>query len=265
MPRSGHFSANVRPMTRSVTPAKASRIVKKRAKSVDDASPYAKILAFAKNKKGKTVFGCSAGPKTFLVDIDEEGSRSAHGSGATVFEASSFDEAVWAYWYLKEGNHDHKVVTIDNLTTLHKAALRKVMGQAEERDPTREVGTASQREWGRANNLFNSLITDFRNLPMHVIFLAQERVIVDDDEDEPNFHTVDLPGGARGTALGCVGIIGRLYLEEVKKGKWEGRMLVGPHDEYDTGNRVDGLPRIIRNPTVPKLVKAWRANPPKEQ
>jgi hypothetical protein len=31
------------------------------------------------------------------------------------------------------------------------------------------------------------------------------------------------------------------------------------------GNRVDGLPRIIKNPTVPMLVKAWRANPPKEE
>jgi hypothetical protein len=78
---------------------------------------------------------------------------------------------------------------------------------------------------------------DFRNLPMHVVFLAQERIIADEDEDEPNFHTVDLTAGSRGVALGCVGVIGRLYLKE-KKGKstkWETRMLVGPHDEYDTG------------------------------
>lgn len=232
---------------------------------MDEASPFAKILAFARNKKGKTVFGCSGGPKTFLVDIDEEGTRSAHGTGAKVFEAHSFDEAVWAYWYLKAGNHDYRVATLDNLTTLHKAALRKVMKQVENRDPTREHGTATQREWGRANNLFNELVTNYRNLPMHVVFLAQERIITDDDEDEPSFHTVDLPNGARGTALGCVGVIGRLYLVEVKKGRWEARMLVGPHDEYDTGNRVEGLPRIIKNPTVPKLVKAWRANPPSEE
>lgn len=251
-------------MARQLTPAKAAKEVAKRKKSVDDTSPYAKILAYARNKKGKTVFGCSAGKATFLVDIDEEGTRSAKGSGAEVFEANNFDEVVWAYWYLKAGKHKFKVVTVDNLTTLHKAALRKVMGQAEDRDPTREHGTANQREWGRANNLFNELVTNFRNLPMHVVFLAQERVIVDDDEEEPNLHTVDLPAGARGTALGAVGIIGRIYLKEVKKGKWEGRMLVAPHDEYDTGNRVEGLPRIIRNPTVPKLVRAWRANPPKE-
>lgn len=251
-------------MAKKLTPAQAAKRVEKRTKSVDEASPYAKILAFARNKKGKTVFGCSGGPKTFLVDIDEEGTRSAHGTGAKVFEAHSFDEVVWAYWYLKAANHNYRVVTVDNLTTLHKAALRKVMKQAENRDPTRELGTATQREWGRANNLFNELVTNYRNLPMHVVFLAQERALIDDDEDEPNFHTVDLPAGARGTALGCVGIIGRLYLVEAKKGKWEGRMLVGPHEEYDTGNRVDGLPRIIKNPTVPKLVRAWRANPPKE-
>lgn len=251
--------------SRNLTSRQAAKKVAKELKSVDEASPWAKILGFARNKKGKTVFGASGGHHTFILDMDEQGTRSAHGTGAKVFEASSFDEAVWAYWYLKEGNHKFKVVTLDTVTALHKAALRKVMGEAEDRDPTREPGTASQREWGRANNLFNDLIMRYRNLPMHVVFLAQERILRDDDEEEPDFRTVDLPGGARGTVLGCVGIIGYIYLKEMKKGKWESRMLVGPHDEYDTGNRVDGLPRIIKNPTVPKLVKAWRANPPKDE
>ena len=248
---------------RNVTPAKAAKLVAKRTKSVEDSSPYAKIAAYARNKQGKTVFGASGGKSTLIIDIDEEGTRSAHGTQARVFEAVSFDEVVWAYWYLKEGNHKHKIVTIDTTTALHKAALRKVMGEAEDRDPTREPGTASQREWGRANNLFNDLIMRFRNLPMHVVFLAQERVVRDEDEEEPNLHTVDLPSGARGTVLGCVGVVGRIYLKEVKKNKWEARMLAGPHEEYDTGNRIN-LPRVVKNPTVPKLIKAWQANPPKE-
>lgn len=248
---------------RSLTPAKAAKEVARRTKPVEDASPYAKIAAFARNKQGKTVFGASAGPKTFIVDIDEEGTRSVRGTGAHVFETTSFDEAVWAYWYLKAGKHPYKVVAVDTTTALHRAAMRKVMGEAEDRDPTRELGTAAPRDWGRANNLFNDLIMRFRNLPMHVVFLAQERVLKDDDEEEPDFHTIDLPAGARGTVLGCVGVIGRIYLKETKRNKWEARMLVGPHDEYDTGNRI-GLPRIVRNPTVPQLVKAWRANPPKE-
>jgi hypothetical protein len=103
-------------VAKNLTPAKAAKEVKKRKKKVEDVSPYAKILVYARNKSGKTVFGCSARQHTFVVDIDEEGTRSARGTGATVFEAHSFDEAVWAYWYLKEGNHNYKVVTLDTIT-----------------------------------------------------------------------------------------------------------------------------------------------------
>lgn len=250
------------------SPAAAARYVKKRAKPVEQVSLWVRILVYGRNKKGKTVFGAT-GPKPFILDIDEEGTRSAYGSGAFVYEASSFDEAVWAYWYMKEGNHKYKTFVVDTITALHKAALRKVMKESEERDPTKEPGTASQRDWGRANNLVNNLLIDMRNLPMHVVFLAQERVVADEDEEEPSLHTVDLPNGARGTALGCVGIIGRIYLKEVKtkgkKTKWEGRLLVAPHDEYDTGTRVKSLPRIVRQPTMPKIIKAWKETPPEEE
>jgi hypothetical protein len=132
-------------VARHLSPARAAKEVKKRKKLVEDVSPYAKILVYARNKSGKTVFGCSAKKHTFVIDIDEEGTRSARGTGATVFEAHSFDEAVWAYWYLKEGNHKFKVVTLDTITALYKAALRKVTGEAEDRDPTREPAMIGDR------------------------------------------------------------------------------------------------------------------------
>ena len=82
----------------------------------------------------------------------------------------------------------------------------------------------------------------FRNLDMHVTLTAQERVIKDEDTDEPVLHTPDLPAGYRGIAMGCVGIIGRISAEEVKLRnkatkqvvtRWEDRLLVGPHEEFD--------------------------------
>lgn len=251
-------------MAKQVSHTKAVESIGKRIRPVDEISPHAKVLVYGRNKNGKTKFAATA-PKVLIIDIDEEGTRSAVGSGAQVVEVSTFDEVAHVYWYLKAGNHGYKSVAIDTITALQNAALRKVLGEAEDRDPTREPSTPDRRTWGRANQLVKGLLLDFRNLPMNVVFLAQERVINDEESDEAALHTVDLPAGSRAVALGCVGIIGRIYLREAKvKGKknpqWEARMLVGSHEEYDTGNRVSTLPRIIRNPNMKNIIKEWRAN-----
>lgn len=242
-----------------VSQAKAITNVAKKIKPVEEASQYAKVMVYGRNKTGKTVFASTA-EDVLIIDVDEEGTRSAH-RGAKVIEVRSFDEVAHVYWYLKAGNHGYKAVAIDTITALHASAIRKVLGEAEDRDPTRERATPDRRIWGRANQLVNELVMDFRNLPMHVIYLAQERVIEDEDTDEPALHTVNLPAGARGTALGCVGLIGRIFLKELKikkgpnKGKtrWTAVLLVGPHEQYDTGNRLQDEEG---NPLLPPLIKA---------
>jgi hypothetical protein len=40
--------------------------------------------------------------------------------------------------------------------------------------------------------------------------------------------------------------------------KWFAYMLCGQHDTYPTGNRI-GLPRVVRNPTVPMFVEALKS------
>lgn len=254
---------------KDVSQAKAIARIEKLIKPVEEASKYAKVVVFGRNKTGKTVFGSSA-EKTLVIDIDEEGTRSAH-SGTKVIEVRSFDEVAHVYWYLKAGNHDHEVVCIDTTTALHAAAIRKVLGEAEDRDPTRERATPDRRIWGRANQLHNELIMNFRNLPMHVVFLAQERVVDDEDTDEPALHTLSLPAGARGTVLGCVGLVGRIFLKEVKvkkgpnkgKTKWTAVLLVGPHEQYDTGNRI-GLPPLIKA-DMNTIIEAWADHAEEEE
>lgn len=111
----------------------------------------------------------------------------------------------------------------------------------------------------------------FRNLPMHVIFLAQERVVNDEDTDEPVLHTPDLPAGSRGAAMGSVSFLGRIFSQEVKvrnkktkeiTTRWEDRLLIGPHEEFDTKDRTNSLggpTGVMRNPTMPKIIAANNA------
>jgi hypothetical protein len=124
-----------------------------------------------------------------------------------------------------------------------------------------------RRAWGKLSELLKPIFLDYRNLPMHVIFIAQERTLSEEDEVTVE-HVPDLSPGSRGVATGAVDIIGRVFQREVrvaskKKGKevkkWQTRLLVGPHDEYTTKDRTGALGRIMNDPTVPKMLAAMNA------
>ena len=234
---------------------------------VSEVESPVKILAYSRNKVGKTTFAATA-PKCLIIDIDEEGTRSVKHTKAFVRVVRRWEDIGFAYWYLKAGKHPFQSVAIDTVTAMQEVCMRMVMNEAEDRDPNREHGMPDKRVYGRAGKLMSAQMLAFRNLPLNVIFLAQERVTNDEDTGEAIWHGPDLPNSSRGTLLGCVGVTGRLYKREVKvkgrKGnpKFEVRMLVGPHEEFETGDRTRALPHILRNPTIPKIVEAWDSSPP---
>jgi len=232
---------------------------------VTESSPYVRLLCYGPNGKGKTRLGASF-PNPLIIDINEEGTRSAAGyKGAKVYPCGDWDDLSAVYWYLHKGNHPYDTVVIDTLTQMQVLAMRQVMGEKVIRDPDADPDSPRIQDYGTANTKMGDLILRFRNLPMHVVFLAQERTVGDPDEGEEVLTTVDLPNGSRKFATGAVGIIGRIYHREVKtknkQGKrrtsWQTAMLVGPHDEYTTKDRTNNLGRIAPMPDGSMIIKAW--------
>jgi hypothetical protein len=248
--------------------AKAIASVERRIVGIEEADPYVKLLAYGRNGSGKTRLVAGA-PELLLIDVNEKGTTSARQfKGVKVFHAKSWADIVYSYWYLKEGNHPYKSVSIDTTTMMQKACIKQVLKEGEDRDPSKDPKSMSQREWGKVAELMGEMLLNFRNLDMHVLFTAQERT-VDDPDEETRERVPDLSPGSRGTLTSCVGIIGRVYKKEVRTvdakrkkevSKWETRMLVGPSDEFITKDRTGQLGRIMRNPTMAQIIAAWGSN-----
>lgn len=242
--------------------------IKRRITSLDEAAAVLNILVYGQNGSEKTRFAASA-PKPLILDVNEKGTRSARQyTDARVFQVKKFEDVTYVYWFLRDQEHDFESVIIDNLTTLAQLCMTHVLKEGADRDPNKDPAIASMRDWGKVNELMKPLMLNYRNLPLNTIFIAQERVVEDDDED--TLHMPDLSKGVRGIATGSVDIIGRTYKKEVRKGKkgkkkeevvWEPRMLVGPSDKFVTKDRTGMLPRIVRNPTVPAFLEAAGAIP----
>src|SRR3982750_2781954 len=145
-----------------------------------------RLLVYGRNKKGKTTFMCSA-PNILIID-PEHGTDEMDQKNPNVWHIDSWEELDDIYKYLKLGKHDFTWVGVDGMTKIHNMALRWVMSQAEEQDLTRKPGLVQQRDYGRANEMVKGMLWNFHNLPLGVIFSAQERMekaeFTDDDDEE---------------------------------------------------------------------------------
>src|ERR1700748_1749295 len=223
-------------------------------KSVKKLDPWVKLIAYGDNGSGKTRLGASF-PKALILDIKEKGTRSAADSHAHKREVETWDEIGAAYWYLKSGDHPYKTIVLDTVTAMHMAAMDKVLEEAEDRDPTLEKSKPTQPIYGRAGKLMEGMLYAFRNLHLHVVFLAQERKKKDDDGDVTEIVPA-LPEGCRGALTACGGVIGHMRPKKVGR-RWIDELYVGKSRLYKTKDRTFELGTALKKPTGPDIIRAW--------
>jgi len=228
-----------------------------------------RILVYARNKKGKTRFAFSA-PNVLYLD-PEVGTEELP-DDAQIWPINKWEDIDEAYKFLRSGQHDFEWVCVDGLTRISNMALRFVMSQQEEIDLDRKPGMVQQKDYGKSGELMKGMLFNFHSLPMGIIYTAQERQEVtgefdgtDEDVETPEVRWVpDLPKGVRSSVNAIVNVIGRMYTVRITDPKDESkeivqrRLWIGPSESFDTGFRskhITNMPDMIKNPTVPKLLK----------
>jgi len=227
---------------------------------------YPKFLVYSRNKKGKTTFGLSGGVEQTLVLDPEHGTSEMKTKNPHVWPIERWEDIDDAFNFLKYGTHNYKWACVDGLTKLSNMSLKYVMKLQEEKSLDRIPGLVQQRDYGKSGELMKDMLTRFHNLPMGVVYTAQERMETafdseedEDMEDNEAYFIPDMPKGVRAAANAIVDVIGRLYVVRTEEGKAERRLWIGESLKYDTGFRSDfPLPDMLRNPTVPRLVRLMR-------
>lgn len=238
--------------------------VKKRIIPVSEASPYARVLLYGKNASQKTRTAAT-GPKHLIIDVDEEGTMSVKNyPGVDVFPAKSWEDIVWAYWFLKSGEHDYESFSIDTITNMQTLCMARVLKESEDRDPMKDPSMPVWKDYGKVNTLMKKYLIYFRNLPMHCVFIAQQKPIDNEDSGETEY-VPDLSPGSRGTAMACVNFIGHMRVKKVRSvnrktkketSRWAAIMLIGPDETYITKDRSNTLGRFLVEPNMAQIIEA---------
>jgi hypothetical protein len=238
-----------------------------------------RFLIYSRNKKGKTTFAKSASPRTLIID-PEGGTDEMKKSNPHVWPVHLWPDMDEVYEFLRHVNkcpfkncpqgkdHPFDWVSPDGLTRMNNMALKYVGKIAEERSLDRIPGMVNQKDYNKSGELMKDMLVKFHNLPLGVVFTAQERQVKafdseedEDYEDNSAWYVPDLPKGVRGSANAIVDVIGRLYVikTEDEPPRRQRRLWLGESAMYDTGYRSDFvLPDYLPNPTVPRLVELIR-------
>lgn len=259
------------------------KLARTRAKRAQDLDGYRRIFVYARNKKGKTRLGVSAGIEQTLVIDPEDGAETMKKLNPFVWPVTTWEDLQEVYGALRTGklspNHIKQGesstpftwVSVDGLTRMNNMALNYVRKVQEEKDLDRQPGFVQQRDYGKSGELMKQFLLNFHALKMNVYYSSQEKMMTgieyDDDEDiteAPEAYFVPaLPDSVRAAVNSLAEVIGRLYTVRVEDPKNEGqtkmqrRLQIDLHEKYDTGYRSDfTLPPVMKNPTLPKLVAA---------
>lgn len=264
------------PKKKSSEPADGGANNERVAKRIKPASKLPKrfrALFYGRSGAGKTRLVSSA-EDVLVLDINEEGTDSVRNDyDPHVYPVKFWQEINDVYWYLQSGEHPYKTVAIDGLTGMQDLCMKFVLGDEAARDASRDPDMPSRAVWLKMSELMKTQITNYRNLPMHVLFTALERKKATGDEDDEDLEIFTGPAlspAVASAAERAVGMIGYLSKQQVLAPRREGekkrrritrtRLTVDGTDKYLVKDRYHVGSPYVDGPNVSKLIEMIYGN-----
>ncbi len=244
-----------------------------RIQPVKETESFLTMLLYGRSGTGKTTIACTCPSPVLLMDFKDRGTDSVRDvPGVKVLYVNDWEDIPALYWALKKSNN-YKTVVLDTISGMQSLAINKVRADNNKED----TEPLSKREWGEISGIMSQWIMAYRDLPMHVVFTAQDRVKAPsaDEEDleseegqiDPEVGPAVIPSVAK-TVNAAVKVIGNTYIKQFSKEengkitvKTRWMLRLGPHPYYITKVRSPKSflkPDGIIDPTYEKIVKIMK-------
>lgn len=164
-----------------------------------------KALVYGTSGTGKTTFGSTA-PKVLFAS-SEDGLLSVAEKGVEYAQIKSYKDLIDLLAFLIKGGHGYETIVIDSITEINEIIKEEI--------ETRTKRLMQLQDWGEVQKKIKNTFRSFKSLPMHVLFIAQEKVIHDEDKIEK--IVPGLNGKAATTIAYDVDIVGYLMIDKAGK------------------------------------------------
>jgi hypothetical protein len=254
----------------ATAPTSASKSIADRIAKPSGQMGYVGATIFGKGGVGKTTLLGTMPGMGVVIDIPQvEGGTCVlvdQVDHVRVLPVTTWDDLDAAHKYLRDEKHGFKWYAIDTVTATQELAKRKTL---KERDLSGDPRIIDRQDWGKIGELQKSLFYSFRSLPMHGIFLAQEKLREGGEggalEYQPDVSPASLSG-----LVPSMFLIGRMFTREIEDPKAkelviERRLRVGTQTLSVAKVRAlptRQLPPVLKNPHLGRIF-AWLLGSPK--
>lgn len=143
-------------------------------KTYDPQDHYIKALIYGPSGAGKTRFAGTA--KNAIFASAEGGLLSIADYKPQYKDVKAVSDLVELYTFLKKGDHKFDTVIIDSISEVNEIIKLEI---------EKKNGRSMQlQDWGDLGKKIRDIFRKFRDLPMHVVFIAQEQYITDAERIE---------------------------------------------------------------------------------
>lgn len=142
------------------------------------------MVIYGRSGTGKTTLASTMPGPVLLLDVRDRGTDSVSDvPDGKELSIDTWDDFEDTYWALTR-EHGYKSVIIDTVSQLQDLAIKAITGNKSMKKEAGEWGSMTKQDWGEVASLLKVWLIRFRDLPMDVAFIAQDRVFnVDEDED----------------------------------------------------------------------------------
>lgn len=184
-------------MSREKTSQKTDRTTRTRRSSRGDSLPvkpvsevqqHRSMVVYGRSGSGKTTFAATFPKPILLLDVSDKGTDSISDvEKIDVMEVETWQDLELAYWYLNQNPEEYETVVVDTLSQAQELLIKKLLLEKYKGDEEAQsgFGSLSQRDWGEVTSVLKTWITHYRNLPMEVLFIAQDRIFEVDEDLDP--------------------------------------------------------------------------------
>jgi hypothetical protein len=193
------------------------------------------LLLYSFNGAGKTTFCGTTGLRTVLLDCGDSGVvtlRKVPSKNLRIIRVRGIDHYLDVMGDIVSKADKIDLLVIDTLTGLQSRAIREVKGKK---------GEMNRRKWGTVSGKVIECISETRNFPKDLIYLAQEKRKSVGGEDSTDISCApSLTPSIREALSSSVDWVGRLYVEDGQR-----KMSFIYSDLCEAKDRGDIFPKVL--------------------
>lgn len=193
-------------------------------------------MLYSWNGCGKTTLAGRSGMRTVLLDCGDAGVVTLRSvtKNLKIVRIRSIDHYLDVMEKIIRIADKIDLLVVDTLTGLQSKAIREVKGKK---------GEMSQRKWGQVGGKVIECISETKNFPKDVIYLAQERRKSVGEDTGIVSYAPSLTPGIREALSSSVDWVGRLYLEDDRR-----KLSFIYSDTMEAKDRANLFPKVLSLP-----------------